>query len=138
MDNKNNLLYASTNHGSVRIYRPEHWEIGDDLTTDGLMFQEIKITSSPINNLLLMQNCKKLVLSEENGNIMCFNIENPSLINSEENGAGLEMRNNVLEIAEESFLIPNFKVKEDKNTIKYLQSEIQRLKRVKIIEKKNL
>jgi len=51
---------------------------------------------------------------------MCFNIDNPNLINEEENGNGLEVRNNVLEIAEESFLIPNFKVKEDKNTIKYL------------------
>ena len=36
----------------------------------------------------------------------------------EDNLNEMNMRNNVLDIAEESFLIPNFKVKEDKNTIR--------------------
>ena len=43
-----------------------------------------------------------------------------------------------MEVIEDSFFIQNFKIKEDKNTIKYLKSEIQRLKKVKQIEFQNL
>lgn len=62
-------------------------------------------------------------MSEENGTIMCFALKMKSeMIQNQK--TSLNIKNNILEVIEDSFFIQNFKIKEDKNTIRYLKSEI--------------
>ena len=140
-DNKNELLFCSTDNGCIRIFDLNKIRFNSykkNTVVNNLPYQEIKITSSRLNKIFLFENNKKIIIGEDNGTLMCFEIGNVMMNNDDNNLNSLDIKNNILEIAEETFYIPNYRIKEDKNTIMNLNSEIRRLKRVKSIEKKNI
>ena len=140
VDNKNELLFCSTDNGCIRIFDLNKIKFSSkkNKVVSNLPYQEIKITSSKLNKIFLFENYTKVIIGEKNGTLMCFEIENLMKSNDDDNLNSLDIKNNILEITEETFFIPNYKIKEDKNTIMNLNSEIRRLKRVKSIEKKNI
>ena len=137
IDSASQLLYASTDQGSVKIYNTNFNFVDSEVITELLSF-EIKISNFPLNNVILMNNNKKLAVSGINGSILVYNINYNNKDKGETDQYSLSEKNVIEDVSKDCFLLNSIKINEDKSKIKQLETEIIRLKRVKETELFNL
>lgn len=133
IDNQNQLLYAGTDKGVVKIYH-SNFNFIDTPIVHELLSVEIRIGRSPLTQILICGKNDRLVVAGDTGSIMVFNIERHGVSFEDPNND----KNIVEEMARQCYLINDLKLRDDMETIRQLEGEAQRLHRVKAAELGNL